>query len=196
LFLAQQATLDLRERNLKDAPIEIMEFDDMETFEHTKCKPISITLAVESKSRRILGFQVSQMPAKGHLTRISVKKYGVRKDLRKQGRDILFRSLQPFVHENAKIKSDENPHYQSDVIKFFPHCDYETHKGRRGSIVGQGELKKIRFDPLFSINHTCAMLRANINRLFRRTWCTTKRLDRLSAHIAIYTQYHNQNLAS
>ena len=99
------------------------------------------------------------------------------------------------IWENGKIKSDENPHYESDVKAFFPKCEYETHKGRRGSIVGQGELKKIRFDPLFSVNHTCAMLRANINRLFRRTWCTTKRIDRLSAHIAVYALYHNQNLA-
>jgi len=37
---------------------------------------------------------------------------------------------------------------------------HRTVKGRRGSIAGQGELKKIGFDPLFSLNHTCAMLRA------------------------------------
>jgi transposase-like protein len=194
LFLADQAYGDLRVKNAIHPLAEIVEFDDMETFEHTKCKPVSITLAVEAKSRRILGFQVSQMPAKGLLARISVKKYGFRKDERKRARKILFESLVPLVHKTAKIKSDENPHYAPDVKKFFPDCEYEAHKGRRGSIVGQGELKKIRFDPLFSINHTCAMLRANINRLFRRTWCTTKRIDRLSAHIAIYAVYHNEHL--
>lgn len=52
-------------------------------------------------------------------------------------------------------------------------------------------MKKVRFDPLFSLNHTCAMLRANINRLFRRTWCTTKVPENLGAHIAMYAYYHN-----
>jgi hypothetical protein len=60
--------------------------------------------------------------------------------------------------------------------------------------VGQGELKSGGFDPLFSFNHTAAMLRANINRLVRKTWCTTKRIDRLEAHIALYVQFHNREL--
>ena len=60
--------------------------------------------------------------------------------------------------------------------------------------MGQGELKKIGFDPLFDLNHTAAMIRANINRLFRRTWCTTKRADRLEAHLELYVQYHNREL--
>ena len=55
-------------------------------------------------------------------------------------------------------------------------------------------LKKIRFDPLFSLNHTCAMLRANLNRLFRRTWCTTKKPERLALHIAMYVVFHNETL--
>ena len=67
-------------------------------------------------------------------------------------------------------------------------------------MVGQGELKKIGKDPLFSLNHTAAMLRANINRLFRRTWRTTKKPERLADHIALYVWYHNseliQNLAA
>ena len=55
-------------------------------------------------------------------------------------------------------------------------------------------MKQLRFDPLFSLNHTCAMLRANINRLFRRTWCTTKRKDRLEQHLAVYMDFHNRIL--
>jgi len=47
-----------------------------------------------------------------------------------------------------------------------------TTKGRRECVVGQGELKGGGFDPLFSLNHTCAMIRAHVSRLFRRTWNT------------------------
>jgi hypothetical protein len=59
-------------------------------------------------------------------------------------------------------------------------------------LTGQGELKVGGFDPIFSLNHTCAMLRANINRLFRKTWCTTKKMEMLEHHLAIYALYHNE----
>lgn len=171
-----------------------MEFDDLETFEHSKCKPLSVTLAVESKTRRILGFAVSRMPAKGLLTKKALKKYGPRPDERARGRAELFFSLQGLVQEGALIKSDENPHYTQDVRKYFPHSQHFTTKGQRGSLGGQGELKKVKFDPIFSLNHTCAKLRADVNRLIRKTWCTTKLAARLELHLAIMALYHNQHL--
>jgi hypothetical protein len=194
IFLGRQAEMDLSKRNLAHVPAEIVEFDDLETFEHSKCKPLSVTLAVESKSRRILGLEVSRFPAKGRLVKIAHKKYGRRKDERSFGRKRLFSKIGPLVSPSATIKSDENPHYPADVRSYFPNCRYETFKGQRGSIVGQGELKKVRFDPLFSLNHTCAMLRANVNRLFRKTWCTTKLPERLALHLTIYAIYHNSSL--
>jgi len=193
-FLGNQASMELRAENLKCLPAKIVEFDDQETFEHTKCKPLSITWAVESGTRRILGFSVSQMQAKGHLAKIAKKKYGPRKDTRQRGREELFRALQDIVEKEAIFKSDENPHYGPDLKRYFPLAKHETSKGQRGAIVGQGELKKVKFDPLFSLNHTCAMTRANVNRLARRTWCTTKIPARLHDHLAIYAVYHNEHL--
>jgi len=186
--------LRIEARNRAQEEATIIEFDDLETFEHSKCKPLSVTLAVEHKTRRILGFEVSQMPAKGKLSRLALKKYGPRKDERAGARERLFQKIKPLIHDEALIKSDENPHYISPVRRHFPNATHERHKGQRGSIVGQGELKKVRFDPLFSLNHTCAMLRANVNRLFRRTWCTTKLPERLSLHLAMYVDFHNELL--
>lgn len=191
IFMGQHAQLKLFKFNLKKAKANFIQFDDMETFEHTKCKPLSITLAVEEKSRRILDFRVSQMPAKGLLAEISRKKYGLREDHRALARANLFENLKNLVSLNVQIKSDENPHYPSTVKKYFPKSKYLTYKGRRGAIVGQGELKKIRFDPLFDLNHTCATLRARMNRLFRRTWCTTKKPERLTLHLALTALHHN-----
>jgi transposase-like protein len=193
-FLGDDARFLLEAHNLEKPKAEVVEFDDMETFEHTKCKPLSITLAVESKTRRILGIEVSQMPAKGRLAKKSFKKYGPRRDFRSQGRAKLFERIRPLISEDALIKSDSNPHYPNDVKKWFPLATHEMHLGQRGSVTGQGELKKIRFDPLFSLNHTCAKLRDDIKRLARKTWCTTKDPRRLADHLAIYALYHNQNL--
>jgi len=194
MFLGEQAHKRLDESNRLHPPAEVMAFDDMETAEHSKLKPLSITLAVEVRSRRILGLEVSRMPAKGHLARMSRKKYGVRKDERARGRQKLFARLSPLVAENAIIKSDENPHYPDDVKRFFPHAQHLPEKGQRGSVAGQGELKRVRFDPLFHLNHTCAMLRANVNRLFRKTWCLTKKPEKLALHLAMYAVYHNLSL--
>lgn len=180
--------------NFKRGRAVKIQFDDLETFEHTKCKPLSITLAVEEKTRRILGFEVSAMSAKGKLAQKSREIYGMRKDERRRGRNRLFERISPLVESKATIKSDSNPHYPKSVSKHFPLARHVTYEGRRGSLGGQGELKKVKFDPLYSLNHTCAMLRANINRLFRKTWCTTKRSDRLFAHLAIYAHYHNSCL--
>lgn len=194
VYLGLQSLSRLHRTNLMHPKCDEVQFDDQETFEHTKCKPLSITLAVDSKTRRILGFEISQMPAKGHLAKIARKKYGLRRDGRKRGRDRLFQTLKPLVHQQGIFKSDENPHYPESVRRHFPNAVHKAFKGQRGSIVGQGELKKIRFDPLFSLNHTCAMTRANMNRLARRTWCTTKSPARLKDHFAIYAVYHNEML--
>jgi len=184
----------LLEQNLIESPVQVMEFDDLETYEHTKCKPLSVTLAVEKGSRRVIGFEVSQMPAKGRLVHIARKKYGYRKDERSQARERLFSRIKGFIHPKVLIKSDDNPHYPRLVKKHFPLSEYYTIKGGRGANTGQGELKKQKFDPIFSINHTFAKLRADICRLFRKTWCTTKLASQLRLHIAMMVVYHNHRL--
>jgi len=193
-FLGLQANLLLRNFNLRCPKSQIVEFDDLETIEHSKCKPLSITLAVEYKTRRILSFAVSRMPAKGNLAKRSLQKYGPRPDDRAHGRKTLFHDLGDLVQPTAIFKSDQNPHYPIDVKRFFPLAQHWTTKGGRGSSTGQGELKRLQFDPIFSLNHTFAKMRADINRLIRKTWCTTKKAHRLRMHVAIMALYHNQQL--
>jgi len=195
-FLAQKSRIEHEAwlKSIKANSIDDIQFDDLETSEHTKCKPLSVALAVETKTRKILSFQVSQMPAKGHLSKIAYQKYGPRKDERPTGWNDLFASLKNIAHPNALISSDENPHYPKHLVKLLPVATHRTFKSRRGCVAGQGELKKIGFDPLFALNHTCAMLRANLNRLFRRTWCTTKTRQGLIDHLSIYLVYHNRIL--
>lgn len=194
LFLGAQAKLKHERFTKNYNKVNSFQFDDLQTIEHTKCKPVSVTMAVETQSRKILGFEVSRMPATGHLAAISKKKYGFRKDERRKGIEKLFQKINPLVDKDALIVSDEHPFYAPKVREYFPTCMYKQFKGAKGSVSAQGELKKQYYDPLFSINHTFAMLRANINRLFRRSWCTSKIPDRLKDHIYIYVNYHNEVL--
>ena len=194
IFLGQKCLEEIQEQNSKSPKVTRIQFDELETIEHTKLKPLSIPIAVTYPERRILGFEVARMPAKGHLSKLSVKKYGKRKDERAKAMEDLFSSIKPFVDESCVLESDENPYYSRHINKHFPKGRHARFKGRRGSTTGQGELKKVRFDPLFQLNHTCAMLRANINRLVRKTWCTTKVPERLRFHLAIYAHFHNNHL--
>jgi hypothetical protein len=198
LFLAEQSRLNHQKflLSLKEntQPISEIFFDEMESCEKSKLLPVSIPLVVQPKGRKILGFRVCSMPSKGLLAEASRKKYGPRIDQRGQAVDDLFKELSPYLDSSPKIVTDEKPTYPHWIKKHFPHAIHTTHKGRRGCVVGQGELKRGGFDPLFALNHTAAMLRANINRLFRKTWCISKLKERLEAHIYIYMDYHNHIL--
>lgn len=192
-LMADLAEANLHEENSNLPKAEAIEFDDLETFEHTKCKPLSVSIAVEHKTRRILGIEVSQMPASGMLVK-KAKKYGPRIDDRRNARRRLFTKIQSLVDPMVEIRSDQNPHYPPDVRELLPYANHKRYPGKRGSLGGQGELKKTKWDPLFSINHTCAKMRADVNRLIRKTWCTTKSSGELYRHLMLFANYHNKNL--
>jgi hypothetical protein len=132
------------------------------------------------------------MPAKGRIAEKALKKYGPRSDDRSIGRKNLFQRIQNFVSEEGIIATDMNPQYPNDIKNFWPKRTHIVHRSRKACVVGQGELKSGGFDPLFSFNHTAAMIRANVSRLFRKTWNTTKDPERLNLHLAMYALFHNR----
>jgi transposase-like protein len=198
LFLGARSVLRnekfVRSFRPNDPRLSELQFDEMETFERSKCLPVSIPLVVVPGTRKILGIRACSMPAKGPLAEISRKKYGPRADDRAAAAKELFRSIAHVVPRDVSITSDENPKYPRWISRVFPAATHATTKGRRGCIVGYGELKAGGFDPLFALNHTAAMIRANVSRMARRTWCTTKRIDYLQLHLNIYMEYHNRVL--
>ena len=116
---------------------------------------------------------------------------------------MLFRSLRELLTVAKQVggplvtlKSDQNPRYPKYVAEILPEATHLRYKGRRGCVVGQGELKAGGFDPLFSLNQTCASLRDRIKRLSRRTWCTCKRPDRLQDLLELQIHFHNERLRS
>jgi len=187
-FLGKLATKEDQEK------IDLIHFDEMETFEHSKCLPVSIPLVVDPKTRKILTAKVASMPAKGLLSAVSLKKYGPRNDERPEIAHCVFSEILSVVRSTTTILSDQNPKYGNWIRRVLPKAAHKTVKGLRGCVVGQGELKASGHDPLFALNHSAAMIRANVNRLFRRTWCTTKRRDRLEAHLELYIKFHNTEL--
>ena len=104
------------------------------------------------------------------------------------------KTLAPHIAPQATVTCDEHPRYREELEAALSGVNVIQHRSVRGSLTGQGELKRTGWDPLFNINHTLAMLRDNIKRLTRRTWCTTKQQSALEDVIAIYVHFHNSRL--
>jgi transposase-like protein len=174
--------------------LQSLQLDDLITIEHTKLKPLSLSVLVSKTTRMVLGIEVGVIPAFGHLAKISRRKYGKRKNEHMQKLNELLSTIRPHLPERGKIETDQHKNYPQAIGRCLPGWDHLTFKGKRASVAGQGELKMRGFDPLFCINHTLAMLRANVNRLFRRTWNTTKRPDALSDHLWLFIDFYNSAL--
>jgi len=121
----------------------------------------------------------------------SREKYGQRKNRSGPMRRRVLAEVKKQLSDTVLIKSDEHPRYAHEIKQALPNSTHVQHRSVRGSLTGQGELKRTGYDPLFPINHTLAMMRDNIKRFARLTWCTTKRVDALKDVLAIYMYYHN-----
>jgi len=146
------------------------------------------------RHRCILGFGVAPVPATGLIAKRSREKYGPRRDRSGPMRKRVLKQMAQYVSPTVNITSDEHKRYAGEIKKVLPEAIHRTHASVRGSLTGQGELKRTGYDPLFPINHTLAMMRDNIKRFARRTWCTTKSMSALEDVIAIYVHYHNTTL--
>ena len=172
--------------------IHQIQIDDLITKENSKLKPLSVSICVDEDRRRILALEVSQIPSFGHLAKFARRKYGERRDEHFEGLTRMFQRISKVVSSEVQNKSDEHQRYPGFISAYLPRAKHLTFKSERGCIAGQGELKKVQFDPLFIVNHTCALLRANVNRLIRKTWCTTKDPKRLKDHLDLFMFFYNE----
>ena len=86
--------------------------DEIETIEHTKLKPVTIPVCVNS-NYQIIATSVGKIRAKGHLSEISVKKYGFREDEREKAlielmEKIVWLNFLPFVSHYSCFPSMNN----------------------------------------------------------------------------------------
>ncbi len=195
-YLARRAELWQREFLSGFQAGSEIQFDEMESLEQTKLKPLSIPLLVDKQTRKILAFDVASMPAKGVLASMSRKKYGPRKDERSAAIEKLLEDLSPRLTSCQIIRSDDCPRYPRPMRRHLPRLKHLRCAGGRSCVLGLGELKRKVYDPLFSLNHTAAMLRANLSRLQRRTWSVSKKAENLKHHIQVYIRYHNEVLTA
>ncbi len=198
LFMAVEAQL-AHEAFLKRKAFSMSEiqFDEMESFEHTRLKPLSLALAVSGDGKHILDARIGVLNYKGRLAGLARRRYGVRKDTSREARDSVWKTaLGVAAPSGVKIITDAKPQYATEIGRRFK--DYKNYHhlavpNRRNLLqYAQNPLRrKNSNDPLFWLNHVAARLRHDLSRMMRKVWTTTKRKDRLEAHLSLFLAYYN-----
>lgn len=192
LFVASLARKE-HERRIAMGEIKtgFAQFDEMETFEHTRLKPLSVALAVRAKTGEIIEAQVATMNCKGRLAGVAQQKYGWREDTRDSAREDVLLAIRTCSRDTLSIMSDKHPDYPALIKKFVP---YAEHQGMKRTEVVPLSKSADRRNPdaaMFTLNYTAAKIRHDLSRMARKVWVTTKRRDRLQAHLDLYIAWNN-----
>ncbi len=199
-FLAQLAREKIKRWLSRQSPFDHVQWDELITFEQSRLKPLSVAVTVavapgvSGVHRSIVGFGVASIPASGLIAKRSIDKYGQRRDRSSAMRKAVLKTVARHLSPTVLIESDEHARYGEELKRALPHSSHAQYPSVRGSLTGQGELKRTGVDPLFVIDHTLAMLRDTIKRLTRKSGCTTKQQRALEAILTIYSYHHNTKL--
>lgn len=169
--------------NLSKMNVEQVQIDEMETYQETKCKPLSISLAVDKRTGNIIDAQVAKMKCKGKLAPISQRKYPYWiEDTRSDACRKIIESVKLASNENVIIISDAKKSYPNIIKSVIPSANIQQFKAKDNK----------EFDSLFQINHVSAKIRADLSRMRRRTWACTKKWENLQRHLLIYIAWNNK----
>ena len=138
----------------------MIHFDELETYEHTKCKPLSIAVAVCGRPYNIVGLSVASMPCKGRLASISRFKYGPREDNRKQGRRHVYEMMAAISDSKTIVFTDANPSYRNEINHYLPERELQQFVARRDTVAGTKKKLSKDFDPLFHENQIFSFMSA------------------------------------
>ena len=188
LFVAALARQE-HERRLARGEIKTAhaQFDEMETFEHTRLKPVSVALAVRAKTGEVIDIRCASMPYKGPLASIALKKYGPRRDDTKAAIAKVLTTSRRCTKRSCVLTTDAHPKYVSLVKEHLPEVFHRAAKRRY-----EKTDRRNRNDELYTLNYTAAKIRNDLSRMGRRTWITTKKIDRLQAHLDLYIAWANR----
>ena len=155
-------------------------FDEMQSFEHSAAKQLTIAVAVRHKTGQILSIKVGKMTTKGYLAAAG-RAYGWGPNesplccLAALGQAGL--AAKPACSVACDAGGWGYPGYIKAKI---PHAEIKRHPRL-----------PVGFDPLFKLNHVCAKIRADVSRLARKTWATTKARERLQDALDLYVAWNN-----
>jgi hypothetical protein len=169
------------------------QLDELETFENSRrlC-PVTMPVLIEQGSYFALDIQVATLPARGKPHRGEGKKRlererveGKRKNESRAAVERCFRVLEE-VRPPGQVLS-----ISSDFKSSYPGVLRDVMSPNYRHFRHSSKTRRDRFNPLFPINHTLAMLRDGLSRLVRRSWGASKQREWLERHAWIWIAYRN-----
>ena len=154
-----------------------VQFDELETFERTKKRPLGVEVSVRAKTGEIISTKVCRIPVKAlAVSKKYIEKWNSNINRENAITDMLLETEKAMNKDYAMVACD-NATQPVRIAKDF----FGDH---RVQVYNSGAENK-RIDLAF------LKMRQDISRLRRRTLATTKRADRLQNHLDLYTDYHN-----
>ena len=170
------------------AKSECAQFDEMESFEHTRLKPLTLPLAVTPQGL-ILDLQVASIPYKGKLAAIAIKKYGPRRNGRREAVTKVLETVEKACGGVVCLLTDSHVSYRGWIRRVLPEA---THQPVTPLKRPEPPRRANLHDPLFRVNHLAAKIRHDLSRMGRKVWVTTKKAVWLQAHLDLYIAFNNR----
>ena len=170
-----------------------VQLDEMESFEHTRLKPLSLCMAVEPDKAKLIDIQVGTLNYKGRLANFAFSKYGFRKDTSEDACLRVLEGIRNCGIKEVEITTDGKNSYPKLIKKILPEARHSAVKIQKISMVQRLFRKGRRNenDPLFVLNYMAAKIRHDLSRMARKVWVTTKKASCLQAHLDLYMAYVN-----
>lgn len=154
-----------------------VQFDEMETFEWTKKRPLGVQISIRAKTGEIIHTKVCKIPVKAlSVSKDYINKWNKQVNRRPAIAELLWNTKHALSKDFATIACDgaRLPAKIAEDVFFDKQFNVVATKARN---------KKIDL--------TFLKMRQDISRLRRRTLATTKHRKNLQKHLDLYTDYHN-----
>ena len=172
----------MKKRLGKELVTSYVQFDQLETYEHSKKKPVGIQISVRPKTNEIISVKAGYIPIRAlAVSKQHSKEWNIKARNSKHTLAMILETKKALNKNGATITCDKE-RSQVSLLKDFCHEDFIT------LAPSSAENKKI--DRIFR------RIRNDVSRLNRRTICTTKDLTQLQNHLDLYTEYHNVKRAA
>lgn len=174
-------------------PGEAFVLDELETFEHSRLlQPLTVATLVERDSYFVVDFEVGTLPARkplkpalqARLEELEAKR-GVRRSESTKCVESVLKTLDRSLAPGAGVQ------IVSDKKKSYRGCIRRALKRAVGHLRISSRRKRNRWNPLFPINFTFAMMRDGLSRLVRRSWAVSKKRERLTRHLWVWVGWRN-----
>ncbi len=159
-----------------------VQFDQLETYEHTKRKPVGIQLSIRHKTGEIISAKAGYIPVRA----LAVSKaYSTKWNKMANQSNHTIKMIQ----ETKKALNTKGSTISCDGYR--PQIKLLKNICKQSFITIQPSMKEHK-----KIDRVFRRIRQDVSRLGRKTLSTTKRLEQLQNHLDLYTDYHNVRRAA